>query len=70
MNDFTEEELNIILEGILWRDNHVHPNKRPEELKFKIKSMIHNYCNHESDGMIYTSNPPQNKCKKCGVLYR
>ena len=40
MSDFTKEELEIILEGILWRDNHVHPNKRPEELKYKIQSMI------------------------------
>lgn len=27
-------------------------------------------CEHESDGMIYTSNPPQNKCKHCGEYYR
>ncbi len=27
-------------------------------------------CIHENDGMIYTSNPPQNKCKKCGEFYR
>jgi len=27
-------------------------------------------CKHESDGLIYTSNPPQNKCKKCGEFYR
>lgn len=27
-------------------------------------------CQHESDGMIYTSNPPQNKCNKCGEFYR
>lgn len=27
-------------------------------------------CIHENDGMIYTSNPPQNKCKKCGDFYR
>lgn len=27
-------------------------------------------CLHENDGMIYTSNPPQNKCKKCGEFYR
>jgi hypothetical protein len=27
-------------------------------------------CIHEGDGMIYTSNPPQNKCKKCGEFYR
>lgn len=28
-----------------------------------------NRCQHESDGLIYTSNPPQNKCKKCGEFY-
>lgn len=27
-------------------------------------------CQHEFDGNIYTSNPPQNKCKKCGDFYR
>jgi len=26
-------------------------------------------CNHESDWMVYTSNPPQSKCKKCWVFY-
>lgn len=25
---------------------------------------------HESDGSIYCSNPPQNKCKICGDFYR
>lgn len=27
-------------------------------------------CEHKSDGNVYTSNPPQNKCIKCGELYR
>ncbi len=27
-------------------------------------------CRHESDSLIYTSFPPQNKCKKCGEFYR
>lgn len=27
-------------------------------------------CEHENDGMVYCSNPPQNKCKKCGEFYR
>ena len=27
-------------------------------------------CQHESDGAIYCSNPPKNKCKKCGEFYR
>lgn len=29
-----------------------------------------NKCQHEHDGLIYTSNPPQNKCVKCGEFYR
>lgn len=27
-------------------------------------------CQHESDGMIYASNPPQYKCIKCGEFYK
>lgn len=27
-------------------------------------------CQHESDRLVYTSNPPQNKCKLCGQFYR
>lgn len=27
-------------------------------------------CHHESDGLIYTNNPPQNKCIKCKEFYR
>lgn len=27
-------------------------------------------CEHELDGMVYLSNPPQFKCKKCGQFYR
>lgn len=26
-------------------------------------------CNHESDGLCYTSDPPQYKCLKCGEFY-
>ncbi len=27
-------------------------------------------CNHESDELVYTSMPPQFKCKRCGQFYR
>ncbi len=27
-------------------------------------------CQHESEEIGYTSNPPQNRCKKCGEFYR
>jgi hypothetical protein len=77
VNDFTKDELKIIL---LEMDIVMHRTKKQGvlqispiyfELRNKIKSMIDNYkCDHESDGLIYTSNPPQNKCKKCGEFYR
>jgi hypothetical protein len=47
MNDFTKEELEIILEGILWRDTYVHPADRPEKLKSKLQSMIETFCEHK-----------------------
>lgn len=27
-------------------------------------------CKHESNGVVYTSMPPQYKCKHCGVFFR
>jgi hypothetical protein len=70
MNDFTKEELERILEGVAWwldGDSALYS----EKLIHKIQSMIDNYkCLHESDGLIYTSNPPQNKCEICGEFYR
>ncbi len=27
-------------------------------------------CQHKSDGLVYTSKPPQSKCRKCGEFYR
>lgn len=48
MNEFTKEDLEIILDGILWRDAHILPCDRPEKLKSKIQSMIDGYCEHEN----------------------
>ena len=71
MNDFTKEELkelSIVLNEYL---NEFTSPESTHQLKNKIIDMIENYkCDHESDGMCYTSNPPQNKCKKCGEFYR
>ena len=47
MNDFTKEELEIILNGLLWRDAHIRPSERPEKLKCKIQSIIEKYCEHK-----------------------
>ena len=66
MNEFSLEELKEIYERAC--NNQKVLNAK---LMIKIKSMIDNYkCDHESDGQVYTSNPPCNKCKKCGEFYR
>ena len=37
----------------------------------KAKELINSLpCQHKSDGLLYTSNPPYLKCVKCGKLYR
>lgn len=67
MNDFTREELIDIKR--LFRVADVWFNGM-DELRDKIQSMINNYCEHQGDGLIYWSNPPQSKCAKCGKYFR
>jgi hypothetical protein len=74
MNDFTKLEL-IALEDAMENMLRLHtPQSGESPLLKKLQLMIDTYCEHpckhESDGSIYTSNPPQNKCKKCGEFYR
>ena len=60
MNDFTKEELiKIIAAFEYWHHkNNIMQPQEYAEVRKKIQSMIDNYsCNHESDGLIYTSNP-------------
>jgi len=69
MNDFTKDELQRILEGVAWwldGDSALYS----KQLIDKIHSMIDSHCEHKSDGMIYASYPPQNKCTLCGEFYR
>ncbi len=47
MNDFTKDELDILLNGLLWCDATILPVYRPEKLKSKLQSMIESYCEHE-----------------------
>ena len=83
MNDFTKEELKVIME--------MYKNGIPGtyiegmgHLIIKIQSMIDNYCEHESDGYTYyksgdrwtdflvyacSNSPCLLKCKKCGELF-
>lgn len=59
MNDFTKEELKIILKALpLWIGKN-----SGGELKQKIISMIDNYCEHESTYTDYDFTP--DRCKKC-----
>lgn len=45
MNDFTKDELSYLLHAL----KNLHANYMPE-LEIKIKSLINNYCEHESSG--------------------
>lgn len=61
--DFSYDELGEIAEEI----------KKAFAIKLRLKQVkpkSFEGCLHENDGMIYTSNPPKNKCKKCGEFYR
>ncbi len=64
MNDFTKEELQIILEWGQELSSEFGTSGDEEEkaLDLKIKSMIDNYCEHESSEPILVLNK---KCIKC-----
>ena len=38
-------------------------------MKRELNKVVDNECEHFSDELVYLSNPPQFKCKKCGVMY-
>jgi hypothetical protein len=59
MNDFTKEELGIILYSV--DAVAFHEDEDRNDLFNKIQSMIDNYCEHE-----WQMNN-QLKCNKCGV---
>jgi hypothetical protein len=75
MNDFTKDELEIILNGLLWRDATILPIDRPEKLKSKIQSMIDNYpnpkCDHEFKlcRCFYGVDENRYRCNKCLIAY-
>lgn len=73
MNGFTIEELDEIkrcLKYMITGDVTPYSNLTID-LNKKIHLIIDKYqCKHESDGMCCTSEPPQNKCIKCGEFYR
>jgi hypothetical protein len=72
MNDFTKEELQIILLDMKTYINKAGVLKVPEHhlaLADKIQTMIDAPCKHEDDGNFYYTSPPQYHCKKCGKFY-
>lgn len=42
---------------------------KDKKLAEKCGLDVRDICEHENDGLIYTSNPPQSKCKKCGGFF-
>jgi len=66
MNDFTKEELEIILldmDGYIKRTPMLNEAPSHKSLRNKIQFMIENYCEHE----YRHSNEAHFKCKNCGV---
>jgi hypothetical protein len=59
MNDFTKEELLIILLDI--ESLNSNPNPKVQVTINKIKSMIDNYCEHSHEGYTIKNI----RCKKC-----
>ena len=74
MNDFTKDELENIIMGvknlIAIGSCDTSWNYEMKDLKIKLKAMIDTYCEHESDGNCYTSDPSKYKCKLCGEFYK
>jgi len=48
----------------------MNKEERPDNGEPKSGSYGLILCEHESDGHVYTSYPPQMKCRKCGDFYR
>ena len=79
MNDFTKDELEEIQEiarhcckqAVETRHNLTYT------VKLKAERMIDNYCEHESDGVAYSTNLElklplkyQSRCLKCGEWFK
>ena len=50
----------------MYRDNL--PIEAVHKLQDLLELQPQEECNHVSDWMVYTSNPPKYKCKKCGYM--
>jgi hypothetical protein len=65
MNDFTIEELKDILAALYY--SSTLPHLFVGDLKFKIHSMIDNYCAHSESQADH--NYDVERCKQCGRLF-
>ncbi len=57
MNEFTKEELIDLCYAarVMHKSGYDYPSEKPTvHLYTKIQSLIDNYCEHESDGSLYT----------------
>lgn len=63
MNEFTKEELQLILKSIWWGGSD-DDTELLQKLDDKIQSMIDNYCNHECQEIRDANSIAS--CPKCG----
>lgn len=53
-----------------WIEEQLYPTRESLiESQIEYWKSLKDKCEHESDGIMYTSNPPKLKCKKCGEFY-
>ena len=67
MNDFTKEELEILLNhmsrGANWKNEL---SKIDNDVMIKLESMIDNYCEHEF--IVFNKEYNHVECIKCGAI--
>ncbi len=72
MNEFTKEELEMILSDLNRAIFSRYYRNGMKELREKLKLMIDNYCEHQCDhqwdGILISEIPNTGKCKKCGTI--
>lgn len=66
IRDWGHDGLNELQQGI---NRMLFELNELQAMMERLQATMKN-CKHVSDGMIYTSNPPQNKCVKCREFYR
>lgn len=66
MNDFTKEELEIIAGIIVAAEQRCgQMSASGQSVKFKLQSMIDNYCDHEWDTNLWNHFLSDFECNKC-----